>query len=204
MRGLTERQLSVLRFIRDYWNHNDHSPSLREIANHFGLTLSSVQVAVDSLQKKGFLSQTKNRARSLRILIDPDESHSKEAEFVSVPVLGTVAAGLPIFSEENVRDILMLPQKLLKSTSEYFACEVRGESRIDAGIRNGDIAIVEKTQTARNGEIVVAVLEDAITLKRFYKEPNRIRLESENPAFSPIFCQNLRIAGRLAHIIRNY
>lgn len=204
MRGLTEKQLSILRFIRDYLSLNEHAPSLREIAGHFDFTLSSVQFTVDALQKKGFLSQVKNTARSLRILADPDEIPDKEAEFISVPVLGTVAAGSPIFSEENIREILQLPQKLLKGNSEYFACEVRGDSMINAGIFSGDLAIIEKSPSAQNGEIVVAVLDDAITLKRFYKEPNRIRLEAENPDFAPIFCQNVRIAGRLAHIIRNY
>lgn len=204
MRGLTEKQLSILRFIRDYLSLNEHAPSLREIAGHFDFTLSSVQFTVDALQKKGFLSQVKNTARSLRILADPDEIPDKEAEFISVPVLGTVAAGSPIFSEENIRETLQLPQKLLKGNSEYFACEVRGDSMINAGIFSGDLAIIEKSPSAQNGEIVVAVLDDAITLKRFYKEPNRIRLEAENPDFAPIFCQNVRIAGRLAHIIRNY
>ena len=201
---MTEKQLTILRFIRDYLSLNEHAPSLREIANHFKFTLSSVQFTVDALQKKGFVAQVKNKARSLRILIDPDEIPNKVAEFISVPVLGNVAAGSPIFAEENIRETLQLPQKLLKSNREYFACEVRGDSMINAGIFNGDLAIIEKSQTAQNGEIVVAVLEDSITLKRFYKEPNRIRLEAENPAFSPIFCQNVRVAGRLAHIIRNY
>ena len=204
MRGLTEKQLTILRFIRDYLSLNEHAPSLREIANHFKFTLSSVQFTVDALQKKGFVAQVKNTARSLRILIDPDEIPNKVAEFISVPVLGNVAAGSPIFAEENIRETLQLPQKLLKSNREYFACEVRGDSMINAGIFNGDLAIIEKSQTAQNGEIVVAVLDDSITLKRFYKEPNRIRLEAENPSFSPIFCQNVRVAGRLAHIIRNY
>jgi repressor LexA len=118
--------------------------------------------------------------------------------------VGTVAAGIPILSEENWEDTLTLHKSSLKKNRVYFAVKVRGDSMQDAGIMDGDMAIIEKQNTAINGEIVVAVVDEAVTLKRFYKENARIRLEAENRLFNPIYCQDVRILGRLAQIIRHY
>ncbi len=120
-----------------------------------------------------------------------------------MPLLGAVAAGKPIFAEENFRGTIQVPVEMTRSGS-CFALTVRGDSMRDAGIFNGDLAIIEERPTAENGEIVVAMIDDAVTLKRFYNENNRIKLIAENPAYSPIFTQDARIIGRLRGIIRNY
>jgi repressor LexA len=118
--------------------------------------------------------------------------------------VGTVAAGVPILSEENWEGTLTLHKPSLKKNRVYFAVKVRGDSMIEAGIMDGDMAVIEKQNVAKNGEIVVAVVDDAVTLKRFYKESSHIKLQAENPAYKPIYCQEARIVGRLAQIIRHY
>jgi repressor LexA len=121
-----------------------------------------------------------------------------------VPIVGTVAAGVPILSEENREGTLTLHRSLLKKTGVFFAVKVRGDSMSGVGIMDGDIAVIEKQDIVRNGEIAVAVIDDAVTLKRFYRENTRIRLQAENPAYKPIYCQEVRIVGRLSRIIRYY
>jgi repressor LexA len=118
--------------------------------------------------------------------------------------LGTVAAGKPILAEENWEGTIALPPAMIKKQREYFALHIRGDSMIEAGIMDGDIAVIEKRETAHNGDIVVAVVDDAVTLKRFFKESNRIRLQPENSAYSPIYCQDVRLLGKLSCIIRSY
>jgi repressor LexA len=123
---------------------------------------------------------------------------------VSVPLLGSVAAGLPLLAEENLERTLQLTADML-GTGNYFALHIDGDSMIGAGIHDGDIAIIRQTPQADNGEIVVArIAEESVTLKRYFKEHNRIRLQPENDAFQPIYTQDMRILGKLHMIIRNY
>jgi len=121
-----------------------------------------------------------------------------------VPILGTVAAGIPILAEENFDGNVLLHRSMLKRNKKYFALKVKGDSMIGAGIMEGDTAIIEKQNTVHNGEIAVAVMDDAVTLKRFYKESSRIRLQAENPAYKPLYSQDVKILGRLFTIIRAY
>jgi repressor LexA len=130
--------------------------------------------------------------------------NNKPAGCVEIPVLGTVAAGQPILSEENWDGTITMHQSLLKKNKNYFALKVRGDSMSGAGIMDGDTAIIEKQHTVRNGEIAVAVVNDAVTLKRLYRENTRIRLQPANPAYKPIFSQNVKVLGRLARILRAY
>lgn len=204
MKGLTSRQCEILRFIRDYTDANFFPPSLREIADHFEISAVTIQEHVSALLKKGFLAQSEGKSRSLRVLIDPDAISDDSAAFIEIPVFGDVAAGMPISTFEESDETIFLPQNMFKRSASFFAFTVRGDSMVDAGIFDGDMAIVEKTETAQNGEIVVAVLDDKITLKRFFREANRVRLEAENQKYSPIFCTNVRVAGRLSKIIRKY
>ncbi|MCL2192860.1 MAG: transcriptional repressor LexA, partial [Treponema sp.] len=135
--------------------------------------------------------------------IDTDNDNDANS-LLEIPIVGTVAAGVPILSEENWEGTLKLDRSMLKRNMTYFAVRVRGDSMSGAGIMDGDMAIIEKRNVVRNGEIAVAVVEDAVTLKRFYKENSRIRLQAENPDYQPIFCQDLRILGKLSKIIRDY
>ncbi|AEE17545.1 transcriptional repressor LexA [Treponema brennaborense] len=203
MKELTDKQQQVLNFIRSYSEENSCPPTFRECAEHFGISLRAVQCHFAALQKKGCLSQPDKRSRSIRVLIDDPESE-KKAAVTRVPLLGTVAAGKPLLCEENLDGYVSLAEPFVRSGRTYFALRVRGCSMINAGILDGDIAVIEQCETARNGQIVVAVLDESITLKRFYKEACRIRLQPENPDFKPIYCQDVRVVGTLSNIIRTY
>lgn len=201
MKQITERQKEVLTYISDFTKENNYPPTVREIGEHFGISLRAVQDHIAALQKKGFLSQSQKRARSIVV-----SDHQRESEtFVSkVPLLGTVAAGKPLLSEENLDGYVNLTEPFVRPGKTYFALRVRGQSMINAGILEGDLAVVEQAQTAIDGQIVVAVIDNAITLKRFYKESDRIRLQPENPDFSPIYSTDVQIVGILSNIVRTY
>ena len=203
MRGITDRQKEVLTFISAYTEENSYPPTVRDISNHFGISLRAVQDHILALQKKGFLSQSQIKARSIRVLSD---CRDKEPEtFIGkVPVLGTVAAGKPLLSEENLDGYVNLTEPFVRPGKSYFALRVRGQSMINAGILDGDLAVVEQSSTAQDGQIIVAVIDDAITLKRYYKESERIRLQPENPQFQAIYCTDVRIVGILSNIVRTY
>lgn len=199
MREITDRQREVLTFISKFQEENSYPPTVREISEHFGISLRAVQDHITALQKKGFLSQCQKRSRSIKVL------DSAPKLFVGkVPLLGTVAAGKPLLCEENLDGYVNLTEPFVRPGKSYFALRVRGASMINAGILEGDLAVVEQASVAVDGQIVVAVIDDAITLKRYYKESDRIRLQPENPAFSPIYTQEVRIVGILSNIVRTY
>jgi len=202
MRGITDRQKEVLTFIANFQEDNSFPPTVREISEHFHISLRAVQDHLTALQKKGYLSQTQKRSRSIRVL---DENAVEPKLFVGkVPLLGTVAAGKPLLCEENLDGYVNLTEPFVRPGKSYFALRVRGTSMINAGILEGDLAVVEQASVAVDGQIVVAVIDDAITLKRYYKESDKIRLQPENPAFQPIYCTDVRIVGILSNIVRTY
>lgn len=203
MKELTERQQQVLRFIQDYTETNIYPPTVREAAEHFSVSLKAVQDHIAALRKKGYLSQSEKRSRSLKVLID-DRPSVKQRKVIDVPLLGTVAAGKPLFCEENFEGNIAIPEEMVKSGHKYFALHVRGTSMINAGILDGDLAIIKQANMANNGEIVVAIIDDSVTLKRFFKESSRIRLQAENPDFKPIYSQDVKVLGILSNIIREY
>lgn len=203
MKGITDRQKEVLTFISDYTEENGYPPTVREISEHFEISIRAVQDHIIALQKKGFLSQSQKRSRSIRVLSDMREK--EQLPYVSkVPLLGTVAAGKPLLCEENLDGYVNLTEPFVRPGKSYFALRVRGQSMINAGILEGDLAIIEQSEIAADGQIIVAVIDDAITLKRYYKETDRIRLQPENPDFQAIYCQNVRIVGILSNIVRTY
>ena len=203
MKQITERQKEVLNFISQFTENNDYPPTVREISDNFKISLRAVQDHITALQKKGYLTQCQKRARSIRVLTDCREKESKTI-LEKVPILGTVAAGKPLLSEENFDGYVNLPEPFVRPGKSYFALRVRGLSMQNAGILDGDLAVIEQTNTAVDGQIIVAVIDDAITLKRYYKEANRVRLQPENPDFQAIYCQDVRIVGTLASIVRTY
>lgn len=206
MKGITERQQEVLNFISNFTKENSFPPTVREISDHFSISIRAVQDHIGALQKKGYISIKPKSSRSIRVLQDEQRfvPDVKPAFVSKVPVLGTVAAGKPLLSEENLDGYVNLTEPFVRPGKNYFALRVRGTSMINAGILEGDLAIIEQTSVAIDGQIVVAVIDDAITLKRFYKEADRIKLQPENPEFKPIYCQNLRIVGILSNIVRTY
>ena len=203
MKNLTDRQREVLDFISKYTEENFRAPSVRDISDHFGISLRAVQDHIAALQRKGYLSLSERRARSLHVLID-ERSRTPAPYVGKVPVLGTVAAGKPLLSEENLDGYLNLTEPFVRPGKSYFALRVRGQSMINAGILDGDLAVIEQTNVAADGQIIVAVIDDAITLKRYYKETDRIRLQPENPDFTAIYCKDVRIVGILSNILRTY
>lgn len=204
MKDITERQKEVLEYIAEFSEENSFPPTVREISTRFGISIRAAQDRIVGLQKKGYLSQSQKRSRSIKVLRDEDLKRGPAPYVSKVPLLGTVAAGKPLLSEENLDGYVTLTEPFVRPDKSYFALRVRGTSMINAGILEGDLAVVEQASTAADGQIVVAVLDDAITLKRYYKEASRVRLQPENPAFQAIYSQNVRIVGILSNIVRTY
>jgi repressor LexA len=202
MKELTQRQRDVLGFITEYINNHSYPPTIREIADHFSISIKAAHDHVGAMKKKEYLRTGDKRSRTIEL------THREEINaphnMVEIPFLGTVAAGRPILANEHQDGTIIMHRSLLKRNRNYFALRVKGDSMEGAGIMDGDTAIIEQKETARNGEIVVAILDDSVTLKRFYKEANRILLQPENPRHSPIYTQDVRILGRLAYTIRSY
>jgi len=202
MKDLTPRQKEVLSFITKHISIHSYPPTIREIADYFSMSVKGAHDHVTALKKKGIVRLNGKRSRALEVIRSKEEEGMET--FIDIPLLGTVAAGMPILSEENWDGTITMHRSMLRKNKKYFAVKVRGDSMIGAGIMDGDTAIIEKQSTVRNGEIAVAVVNDALTLKRFFRETARIRLQAENPAHKPIYCQNVRIVGRLARIVRSY
>jgi repressor LexA len=200
MKELTDRQKQVLSFIANYIKKNSYPPSIREIADHFEISVKGAHDHITALRKKGHLRQADKRPRTMGLT----HSRPEDADLVEVPILGTVAAGIPVLAEENFDGNVLLHRSMLKKNKKYFALKVKGDSMSGAGILEGDTAIIEKQSTVHNGEIAVAVIDEAVTLKRFFKESSRIRLQAENPAYKPLYSQEVKILGKLFTIIRSY
>ena len=202
MRGPTERQQEVLDFISHYLLTHTYPPTIREVADHFKISIKGASDHLGALKKKGLLKQGDRKSRTIE-LVRADESETDS--FVEIPVLGTVAAGRPILAIENMDGAVKLHRSFVKKNSQYFALKVRGDSMEGVGILDGDTAVIEHQNQVRNGDIAVVSLDDSVTLKTFYKENTRIRLQPENDKYSPIYAsRDVRILGRLVHIIRTY
>ncbi len=202
MKELTSRQQQILNFITVFSSEHGCPPTVRETAEYFSISIKAVQDHFSALRKKEYLAPAQGRSRSLRVLVN--KASYDEEKVCAVPVLGDVAAGRPVFCDENHSGSITVPGVMLRSGFDYFAVYVKGDSMSDVGILNGDIALIRKQNSATDNEIVVALIEDSVTLKRFFKEPSRIRLEPENKSYNPIYCQEVRILGILSNIIRNY
>lgn len=173
---------------------------MREIASHFKISPKGAYDHIKALEKKNKIHCNINRSRAIEII----ESEEDSKPMLKVPLLGHVAAGIPLLAEENLEGTISLPIESL-GNGNFFALHVQGDSMQDAGILDGDIAVFIERQTADNGDIVVARINDeAVTLKRFFKEKNRVKLKAENPVYPPIYTQNVRVLGKLRKIIRNY
>ena len=201
MKGLTLRQQEVLEYIKKYIRTYKYPPTIREVAEHLQVSVKGAYDHLKALQRKQAIKCNLNRSRAIEVMGEGDV-YERDAHR-AVPILGSVAAGKPLFAEENIDGTLMVPQGYLRS-GKYFALRVRGDSMKDAGIFDGDITVVRHQANAENGDIVVALVDDAATLKRFYLEKNRVQLKSENPAYPPIYTQNVRVLGKLLFLIRNY
>jgi repressor LexA len=202
MKELTDKQELVYKFITNSMKERGMPPTIREIGDEFQITAKGAYDHLKAIEKKGFIKTHKNQSRAIELTRN-DALDSLPSQAMTIPVLGRVAAGMPILAEENVESYIPVPDRLAKKPGT-FALKVVGDSMIDAGINDGDLAIIQKKDTARNGEIVVALLEDEATLKVFYKEADHIRLEPRNPKLKPIKTKKAIVMGKLIGILRFY
>jgi len=194
---LTKRQSQILNYVKTYLEKHEYAPSFREIAS--GLKLSSIATISDHIQnlkEKGYLTSAKNLARSIQLTPTWDE------RTFSIPLLGTVAAGSPI-QAIRTHETINIPRDMMKPN--VFALKVRGDSMIDDGIYEGDYVIIEKIVEPKNGDIVVSLLDNEnVTLKRFFKEKDHIRLQPANSNYAPIRVKQVTIQGRVLGVIRKF
>lgn len=195
------KQLEIYDYIKLQIQEKGYPPSVREICKAVGLSsTSTVHGHLSRLEKKGYIRRDPTKPRAIELLKD---SIIKK-EMLDIPIIGKVTAGMPILAVENIEETFSIPLNFVKSTNELFMLKVSGESMIDAGILDGDLAIIEKTNTAQNGEIVVALIDNEATIKRFFKEDGYFRLQPENPTMKPIIVNECSIIGKLAGIYRKY
>lgn len=198
-RGATQER--VLSYIQSEIRERGYAPSVREIADAVGLrSTSTVHGHLMRLEKKGLLYRDAMKPRALGV-VSPSVSEDVLEQVREIPVVGHVAAGLPILAEENVEDIMPLPLGLT-GDGEHFILRVKGDSMIQAGILSGDYIVVRSQPEAQNGEIVVAMIDDEATVKRFYKENGYFRLQPENDAMLPIICSEVRVLGKVVSVLR--
>ena len=199
-RGSEERQKNIFDFIKEFLMEKGYPPSVREIGKAVGLKSSStVHGYLARLEEAGLIKRDPTKPRAIDIL---DEKPWDKT--VKVPLVGAVTAGVPILAEENIEDVFSFPQGLIGTRDDAFMLRVQGESMINAGILDGDYVIAEKTPVAENGEIVVGMIGDEATVKRFYKEKGTFRLQPENPDFEPIISDEITILGKVIAVIRYY
>jgi repressor LexA len=196
-RKTTPRQQAILDTIKDFTREHGYPPSVREIGERVGLSSSStVQCHLRTLEKKGLIKRDPTKPRALT-----SESDSIARNVVTVPLIGKVAAGLPITAAENIEDEFALPASFVRNSGS-FMLRVQGDSMVEAAILHGDLILVNPQKVANNGEIVVAMIENEATVKTFYKEENRIRLQPQNKFMEPIYTDTVDIVGKVSVVIR--
>lgn len=197
---LSQRQNEILSFIKQEIRRKGYPPSVREIGDAVGLMSSStVHGHLQTLEDKGYIRRDATKPRAIEVLESSSDIPDKKV--VQVPIVGRVTAGLPILAQENIEDTFPLPVEMVNSDNVFFL-KVRGESMINAGILNGDFILVRQQNTANNGDIVVALIGDEATVKRFFKEKTLIRLQPENAMMEPIYSQDVMILGKVIGVFR--
>ncbi len=197
-----DSQSRILEFIEQATREKGYPPSVREICDATGLkSTSTVHGHLIRLAKKGLINRDSMKPRAISVPFDREASRAERAGMVSVPIVGRVTAGAPILATENIEDYISLPQPML-GEGEHYVLGVRGESMIEAGIMDGDYVVVRKQPDAYNGDIVVAMIEDEATVKRFYKENGHFRLQPENSTMRPIIVPEVSILGKVISLYR--
>lgn len=213
---LGKRQLAIYDFIRTYSDEHGYPPSVREIGAAVGLASpSTVHMHLKVLEEQGLIRRDSKKPRTIEVVGDREPEHAKDdsqplasvtqdlsANVIRLPLIGRVAAGVPILAEQNVEETLALPTSVVGDACS-FVLRVRGESMINAGIFDGDYIVVREQHDAHDGEIVVALIDDSATVKTFYRERDRIRLQPENDTMEPIYVRDPVILGRVTALIRS-
>ena len=204
---LSQNELNILNYIRKQVNEVGYPPSVRELCKAVGLkSTSSVHLYLSRLAEKGYIKKGNLKTRALKITGE-NVSEAKDTDMLEIPLVGQVAAGLPILAEENIEEYVKLPTSMVKQNNKSegtYMLKVKGDSMINVGIYSGDYIIVSKCQTAENGQIVVALIENEATVKTFYKEKDHIRLQPENDTMEPIIVKDVQILGKVVGLIRRF
>lgn len=207
--GLSKRQAEILSYIVKQINKKGYPPSVREIGEAVGLQSSStVHNHLTQLEQKGYIRRDPTKPRAIMVLKTNDEMDAFYEEdkpfdeMINVPIIGAVAAGTPILASQNVEDTITFPMHLIRSNNS-FMLRVKGDSMINAGIFDGDLLIVTPQKVANNGDIVVAVIGEEATVKTFYRENGRIRLQPENDSMDPIYVTEVELAGKVTGLFRS-
>ena len=197
---ISPKQQEILDYIKSQILERGFPPAVRDICDAVHLkSTSSVHSHLETLEKNGFIRRDPTKPRAIEIL--DDSFNFTRREMVNVPMIGRVAAGEPILAEQNIENYFPIPMEFMPN-NQTFMLKVKGESMINTGIFDGDLVLVEQCQTARNGEIVVALIEDGATVKTFYKEKDAIRLQPENDSMDPIIVTDVKILGKVIGVFR--
>ncbi|HPP31102.1 MAG TPA: transcriptional repressor LexA [Soehngenia sp.] len=200
---LTKIQIEILSYIIKFTSKQGYPPSVREIGKGVNLqSTSSVHNNLIALEKKGYIRRASDKPRAIEILNVSDGLYQKK-ETIDIPILGKVTAGEPILAVENIEDTFPLPAEVVEGHDVFFL-KVKGESMIDAGILDGDLVLVSSQSYAENGDIVVALLGEEATVKRFFKEKDYIKLQPENQFMEPIYAKDVKILGKVKALYRTY
>lgn len=198
--NLSNKQAEILEYIKNEILSKGYPPAVREICDAVGLrSTSSVHSHLETLERNGYIRRDPTKPRAIEII--DDNFNLTRREMTNVPIIGRVAAGEPILAEQNIQDYFPIPTEYMPN-SEVFMLKVHGESMINAGIMDGDLIIVKQQATARNGEIIVALIDDSATVKTFYKENSYIRLQPENDYMEPIIVDDCQIVGIVFGVFR--
>ncbi|MBM6830170.1 transcriptional repressor LexA [Anaerotignum lactatifermentans] len=202
MNELSAKQKQILEYMKQEVREKGYPPSVREICEAVGLkSTSTVHGHLSRLEKKGLIRRDPTKPRAIEIL---DEDYAlPEKELVQVPIIGNITAGSPILAVENIEDTFPIPVEYVHN-DKVFMLKVRGESMIGAGIFDKDMILVRQQNTANNGDIVVALIEDYATVKTFYKEKDFVRLQPENPSMTPIMVRDVTILGKVIGLFRKF
>ncbi|MGF7185946.1 repressor LexA [Desulfitispora alkaliphila] len=199
---LTNRQQTILQYIKSELKRKGYPPSVREIAAAVGLnSTSTVHSHLSNLEKKGYIRRDATKPRAIEVL-DGSSNTAPKKETVDVPILGSITAGQPILAFENVEDTFPIPAEIAKA-DQVFMLSIKGDSMVEAGILDGDYVLVRQQSTANNGDIVAALIDEEATVKTFYKETDCFRLQPENSQLEPIMAKELSILGKVIGVYRH-
>ncbi len=202
-KGLTQRQQMILQYLLEYAQKNGYPPSIREIGSHFEIgSLRGVTVHLDALEKKGYIERN-NTPRSIKVT-HPD--YQPAGQTLMLPLLGSIAAGVPIHAQEHIEDMIPIPLGMVKSAESAYCLRVRGDSMSGEGINPRDIVVIKQQKTANHGDLVAVLIDGDATIKRIHFDRDAVRLMPANPSYDPIVIEseNAFVLGRVVGLIRDY
>lgn len=206
MKEMTSKQREVYDFICDKIMHQGFPPTVREIGENFSISVKGAYDHLKAIERKGYIRCSSSKSRAIEVMGWKDvppmaQIPTDAAGMVTVPLLGWTTAGLPALAEQNVEEEYLLPKSLI-GDQPLFALRVKGDSMINAGILDGDLALIRSQKEAYNGEIVVAMIDNEATIKRFYRDTDGVRLEPENPRYEPIISRGVEVLGKVVWVFR--